>query len=662
MMEEQGQKASSLNRHRSGASMDTNASGISFNTLVTKQLPKFPQPPSEIPPSPLGTEFGTPLTTPTRSHFNATPPMTPRRKGFQNDFRLPTSSHGSSSSPNTIRQGSRDTDTASNPSQMVLVTPSPHDPKGDSSYPSTSLIGGPEAKSSPKTNNLSPLASRSPQNTVSVLPTHNTNSPLPHLSSKPLSRRPPALNLVPKEMSSHPLRAPSPPVASPQPHDWHEGSSGIVVDANEDRMLSTSFITGLLASTQRTFEESSLPYSGQQKHSSSCSFSETTYPSLPPYHPTNQLTPALPPVSTAPPQHLRSDLVPLASPPLFNFARSSSSSAQHTPPDSEVAHFDPEDEQPSIIRAVSMSKSGVRGASVVGYASATLHNLQGASSSQLSLNNSNQAASSLLAEQTKPQEPNTSYYHCVRQQMTVSVYGNDPAPVTNIPALPANAELRTQPRDGGGGDRIQRSARQSIHSTRSTRSYVSSLISRISHAPVAVFNRFRPKPLPPLPVQASISIIAESGHQKLGSIVALPALVDCAGTFSEMSERGHHPQDSLLQSRQYKDGYTENTGVTTHTLESWHYSHGKPSRRVTNRSRWNSTPDIPEMNSSRVPRKKRRVLFLIAILVVVVVVAVILGVLLGTRRGHSDRECPENFTGAACTLGMHSGHWPMIRS
>jgi hypothetical protein len=646
-MEEQAHKATSLKRHRSGASLDTNASGISFNTLVTKQLPKFPQPPSEIPPSPLGTEFGTPLTTPIRSHFNATPPLTPRRKGFQNDFRLPTTSIGSSSSPNTIRQGCGDSDIVSNVSHMVMT--SSHESKGADSRPSISSIVRPEGKGSPKTNHPSPLASHSPQNAVSPLPSPKTSPPIPRLPSKP-SRRPPALKLVPKGAASRPLPAYSSPVASP--HDWHEGSSGIVVDANEDRMLSTSFITELLTSTQNIFEESSLPYTREQQPNSGSSFPETTFPSLP-FPSTIEQTPAPPSAPTLPSQHSEDDRAPLTY-PLSNLSRSSSSAAHCPPSDSEIPQLRPEDEQPSIVRAVSTSKSAVRGVSVVGYASATLHRLPGASNSQLSLNNSSQVASSLLTDQLKPREPNTVFNHYPGQKMTAP-FVNDPAPATYSPAFPPAAEVNTQFRDG---ERTHRSARQSIHSTRSTKSYVSSLISRISHAPAAVLHRFRPKPLPPLPVQTSISIIAQSGHQKVESIVTLPAQVDSPGTFSEMSERGFQTQDSLLQLREYKGGYSESMGATGRMKESWQHHGSKLSRRVPNPERWNTIPDVPKIHDSRMAKKKKRILFAIAILVVIVVVAVTLGVVFGTREEHRARGCRENFTGAACTLGKQLKDWP----
>lgn len=295
--------------------MDTNASGISFNTLVTKQLPKFPKPPSEIPPSPRCSEFGTPQATPTRSHFNATPPITPRRKGFQNDFRLPATPQGSSSSVN-IRQRSGNSDIASSTSCIASTVISWPELNANPSQPSTS-IGESNVEGFPNANHLPPHLPHPTKNTVPAIPAHETDLTEPHLLSKPPSHRPPALNLAHKGKSCHPSSTPS-TVASP--HDWHEGSSEIGVDTSEDQMVSSSFITELLASTQMSFEQSLLPYAHQHQYGSSGCLSDVTYPPSLPFDSTTKRTPTLPSLQAIPLRNSTSIEDSVAVSPLPNVA------------------------------------------------------------------------------------------------------------------------------------------------------------------------------------------------------------------------------------------------------------------------------------------------------------------------------------------------------
>lgn len=94
-------------------------------------------------------------------------------------------------------------------------------------------------------------------------------------------------------------------VGSLSPFDWHEGSSSIDVDSNDDRMLPTSFITSLISSSEQGSPRSNLAsmsplqssaqlFSGGNNQDAMSSISDATYPPHN-YPPISPPTKAMPP-------------------------------------------------------------------------------------------------------------------------------------------------------------------------------------------------------------------------------------------------------------------------------------------------------------------------------------------------------------------------------
>ncbi|KAF9044811.1 hypothetical protein BDZ89DRAFT_1127842 [Hymenopellis radicata] len=158
-------------------------------------------------------------------------------------------------------------------------------------------------------------------------------------------------------------KSPAPSSSSPYPrdfsaHDWHEGASSIDVDAQEDRLLSTSFITSLL----REREPSRRTSIGSDAFSG---FSEMTYlraPSILTRHQTFH----------------RYLLLGIRDPYLVHRAIPEVNKYESDYSDTVYSHekSSQEDVTPTVIRSASYAQHiGTQQASVVGIASATLQNI-----------------------------------------------------------------------------------------------------------------------------------------------------------------------------------------------------------------------------------------------------------------------------------------------
>ncbi|KAF5375248.1 hypothetical protein D9758_000181 [Tetrapyrgos nigripes] len=388
------------------------------------------------------------------------------------------------------------------------------------------------------------------------------------------------------------------------PHDWHEGASSIDVDAAEDRLLSTSFITSLLQGSpdsgfnSRRVSVNSDALSG---------FSEMTYP---PANHTSEQRPPLPNTSS-------SSRLPPSRP---NGARppppSSFPSSRAFPPIAESPGFVSDDsdtlysaghDDPTIIRSASITRGPrLQGASVVGLAPARLHSIPSASNLRPST-----IMSSEYGEKGQYAE-----YNMVNTSLSYS------------PALPSTAGF----------------LHEKAQSVRSTKSFATSVISRVSSAARSITRNlpWRLKPLPPVPVIPHIPIADQRVHQMQESSLPLPHLVARANALDGMLEKGYHPHQSL-------NSYYKADRVASGCEES----------DITSRNRtapWDELPDSPKSHPASKLGNKKRYLIILAIFVVIAAGAIGAGVGVSVSRsressGESLPTCSSpNITGQACDL------------
>jgi hypothetical protein len=592
---DQSESASSTRPPR--RSVDTHASGIaesaaSFNSFVTDEslsLSRFPPPPTEI-PTPRGSQAGTPLATPTRSAFNVTvlsrghfDSYSPARSNFS--VPSPTGSHFHSGTP------TRSAFNASPP-----VTPR-QDRFSTGSRSTQSLLGAPER-------NASPSSSRG----------HALPAPTP---SSPLSRHIPDTDVLYDEPASHPSTfsrvtsspetnrvqrpLPTPPTSGnvASPYDWHEGSSNIVVDNVEDKLLSTSFITRLLASTDN------FPETASQRERVKSITSIITYPPSSPYpsssdspfRPANPLppSPSFQTYSTRPLPNAHGEL----GTPLPTLKRHSG--------DSETLYSHSDPPQASVIRTASTAKLGARGASVLGYAPATLR--------QVSRNSSAQASDSSLV-------PPSIF--------SKGAGGNLPSAV-GLEEEKYNYEppLASSTVGADGRDYLlprTRMSTQSVRTDRSAGTFVSSLFSRLSHRHQVerVKNWFRVKPLPSVPQRARSPVSADEAHRRRAETsMPLPDLLHRAGALQDLLDRGIHPHLSV-------DG------------KARPLSSASPGR----------SRDLPNTPTTEIVARRKKVTLVAGLLIVLALAGIVVGLVVGLNNRESAPMCQGNLTGAACTLGQ----------
>ena len=563
-------------RHIPGASQDTNASGIadstiSFGTLITGEslrLSQFPNPPSQLPLSPIQSEFGTP--SPSRSTFSSVPYRKAVTAASVGTFQVSTSNG------ETIRP-------------TVSTESDSHAPSFDTQRRDT--------------------------------------SPLPP-SSRDIS-----------------------------PYDWDEGASRIDVDATEDRLLSTSFITSLL-------QENAGLYSRRGQRASTGSdglsgYSEMTYPPpsryleafSPGYHAYLPQSQSATPLTRSQPSHrpYGDRPPPSAFVPVSNTSRRMSG-------DSDTLHSNQDHNHVSVVRTASLSPGfSVQGASVVGIAPATIRNLSVNSSLQASSNMERTSAAAFGrhdGDRKSAEEADEHKHHMPEYNIDHS-----------LPYIPSSPlDTGTQPQFLRDNSRTRQ--RQSMHSTKS---YVPSFLSRLSSGAKSgrsitrAFRWLRMKPLPPIPVLPRIPTAAELEHRKAEESIPLPDLVNRAGTLSQLLDKGHHRHQRLGSYSVSSKGEALTTAVEdldnrdNNAYGPWQSARGqKPQRRGSSQKPWTSPLDSPKIKDKPVSRKKKRmiVIFSCFFAVALITVGVTAGITV-SRKGHHLTVCTGNLTGASCNLGMN---------
>ncbi|ESK98295.1 hypothetical protein Moror_45 [Moniliophthora roreri MCA 2997] len=451
-----------------------------------------------------------------------------------------------------------------------------------------------------------------PPSSIPSTPARSTfsNSPTtPSIRSLPKPLKPnrkPTSNLAQSRLPASP---PSPDPYSPQsrplsPYDWHEGASSIGVDATEDRLLSTSFITSLLQS------ESSNPSISTRRasvHSDAVSgFSEMTYP--PPARQFLSATP--PPLSSSSPAssvHGYPAQRPVGSrPPPSSFSPIPETSG-HVSDDSETIYVPHE---PTVIRSASISRAPL---TVVGVAPATLRSISSA-------------------------RPSVGRGPSGDNGRLDSVDEDDAALVGPGPSQ--------YMRNLTQAHRSQ--SRQSLHSTKAP-----SVISRISDGIARVLPWKRVKPLPPVPPLPRIPIAFEAQDREEEAGVPLSSLAVRADTLNEMLEKGYHPHQSVnsYYSINKDEAHASGFGTDTFNNEMWQrgghqmnfHPPGSPATPTDEHQRKNKTTPMTQ---------RKRYCIILAVFIVVAAAAIGAGVgVTVSRRGPSLPKCSSSqMTGMACDL------------
>jgi hypothetical protein len=563
-------------KHRPGPSIATAASGIadstiSFNSVATGdslRLGRFPVPPSEIP-----TPQPSPASTPTRSVFSvATRGPPARRNNFLNSVRSRVYS------PAHIASRSAPTSPPATPSETHSFL----------SFQDIASTGTPRERYD---------ATSPPPPSTSFSDYHHS------FSSNVI---PPTDSPLPSTANSNMIRTPHPSSSrqGPSSFDWHEGYSTILVDTFEDRMLSTSFITSLLASSTN-IEEDDPPPTPEARMDAASMTSTITYPLIATVARTPDRTFATASVRTPVPPVPLVPLVPL-----------------------RPALSRPSDE--TAVHAYSPAHKRLSGDS------ATLYSLSDYPQSSVI-----ETASVLKLPSRRP-----TLLSCppVNQRQTakddVTQISVSPTIIVN-PVFPTQTEKiqdRASLRPPVPPFHTPRVKAQSIRTYRSGTSFVSSLISRVSLPPlpqVQGLTSWLRKPLPPLPLPRP------------------PPAYNTAKTQLREAEV-NMPLSDLVQRADAVESYL-NKGILPHMSVDGKFVAGFSDRDL-KPIRHTSTSMPTLLDPDLIPREKRRRRsrrkYLTVALCVLAFLSLAIGLPVGLVTRNHHPICSGNFTGASCDLGQ----------
>jgi hypothetical protein len=597
-------------RHRPQGSLVTSASGfadstISFSTFATGItdgslcLSQFPPPP---------TTFSTPsLGSPAQSNFTVTA-STPLRLAFPSPAE----------------------------SSFTVTAPVPASPV--SRIPSSIVQPGLIAEQgmvSParSTFTVAPQAPVSPTRTIPVVPVAQPMPPAVNRRPSPdgLSSDKPGKTVYPqhsvprgKEESQQNLTALF-LAGRLSPFDWHEGSSIISVDPAEERMLSTSFITGLLSSANpaKASGLTSAPQTPQTSYQAEVGtpVSEMSYPpSSPPYH-----------ERVAGPTHF-------PPPNMYPYW-----SAEEEPEPSITC----EDETVTSYEAhANVVQSWPAKVSVVGMSPATLHHFSDTNDMPGSMHP--QSPGDTMT--SKPYPPSV-FSSVIDRMRSLDIQPLIPTSRPLTGATPLDSELGTSNRIS-----IKFQRRGSVYSTRTVRSHVSSLISsagqRTARAARATKEWLRIKPLPPIPTIPNVSLSQEREHRRMEDAVPLPQLAERADRLKTMLNSGHLSRDSIGSSSGLNSEKTFPLGTRASGVQV--ALGGRRRQSVAFGVPEPGVPDRPLKSKSLFKRPISRNAMIklriaIVILVLLVIVGVVVGVVVGREHSRSSK-CPANRTGNTCSL------------
>ncbi|KAL1697299.1 hypothetical protein GGG16DRAFT_83753 [Schizophyllum commune] len=434
------------------------------------------------------------------------------------------------------------------------------------------------------------------------------------------------------------------------PHDWDDGMSSTEVNAAEDNLLSTSFITSLLREVTPAspkFRDSRSTSNGSRQSG----LSEMTYP--PGSRSTHTSRDAIPPVPTSP---LVTARPPKQPPVLLKVPASEGGPSSDNDSDiqSSLGH-------PPVIKQASFTKPpGVSERRVVGIASATLLSSPSQLSSGLS-SNAVRDSGVLLPQDVTEDEADEFGPHSSTSVLNEQAAAPRAVSPGHHPPL-AYQQSKTHRRGA---------------SVASTKSYVTSIISGLTRRSTKSARRLYAylanKPLPPLPGQFQLHD-TDSTYRKEATM-ALPQLINRAGTLSGMLEKGrlaHYSYDTTRTRKQdlvtsptspqmrsfephanYQSHYFDSTAVNP-----WQTSGNWRSQPGDHRGPGNDVDQLPSpskevrspMLALTAPRRRR--MYIIGGIILLVALALGLGLGLGLRKhGEALPDCGNaNVTGVACNL------------
>ncbi|KAF8912758.1 hypothetical protein CPB84DRAFT_1670754 [Gymnopilus junonius] len=470
-------------------------------------------------------------------------------------------------------------------------------PEPPSSIPSTPLrsnfdSSSPSKITQPKFSLIAPLRKLPPQEKPSNPPTTFS-----HFTHRSPSFEPSDSNHVPLE---------GPPQSSAASFDWQDSRSNIDVDADEDRLLPTSFITSLLQENKELRKTKRMSYASD----AFSGISEMTYPPIL-NHNQSLLT--------------NQKLHPDARPPPSSFPRSIQSPDRMSG-DSETLHS---------MQGYTVSPSyGVRSAGF---------------GSKPSESAASQISSTFDSDTLRSNDKNGYEYH---KKLSTTYESGDELMVdykafnpAYSPALPSTAGTNKRfPRESLPRERRRH---DSIHSSQSASP---SFISRISGFSLRHVLPWRIKPLPPVPAIPSIPLAVDDHYRKEEELTPLPELVNRAGALHDLLNGGHHPHQSLSTYQELHsapqmpqdEADAKKSGLFNARSNAFAFQ-TPLANNVTHPSRRGTTGIF------LAPRKRLYLLFSIILIAVLAAIGAGVGVSIGHKK-HTQPSCSGNFTGSGCNL------------
>lgn len=487
--------------------------------------------------------------------------------------------------------------------------------------------------STPQRSNFDPSSpSRSSFNTTSstsVVPLRKTTKhdrPTPSSTAATcLTNAAPSIN--PSLSDAHAREQPHPSTSSHiSPYDWHGSASSIDVDATEDRLLPTSFITSLLQENKDHRKANRTSYSS----TALTDISEMTYPPLMNHSSSGNIISARYSSGKVPPPHRPQDS---RSPP-SSFPQHSNLSniSSRISGDSETLHST--QGYPSIVRTPSISRNPP-GTFVVGTTPAIRRNVS-PSNQTTSTHDSDTVRGMEKGYQTKLTTTSESGDELLVYKSSNPDYS---------PALPSTAG--TQRHFLRDSSRPDPNTRSSMHSNKSAAPSFFSRISGISSIR-RVFAWRKVKPLPPVPIIPNIPISVEDAHRKEEELTPLPDLVNRAGVLRDLLDRDQHPHRSFISQPGLPDRSAPYDDYEHPLKKVLFLGYSLPAS-----PRALSSNGQPIISTNLVPRKNKRLCMVISFFIVAALAAIGAGV--GATVGKNKQgnfNCPTNFTGTSCNLGI----------
>lgn len=390
-------------------------------------------------------------------------------------------------------------------------------------------------------------------------------------------------------------------------HDWHEGASSIDVDAAEDRLLPTSFITSLL-------QENAGPRGADRASYSSdaiSGISEMTYPPRNPYINSLRDSSAIPSRNPSRRQSLRAPL------PRPVGGRSPSSGHFQGRRNGAGNSYDHDSTQPASTPQRSSSRPG--------------------HSQTLARSGSALSQSTLINEQSESNgKPGGKL--AVYSEVDESDEGGHQDAYPNSSSGFAASGTNLAQQHPAQGASFNPCTRDSIHSNRSAAPSFISRISSLRYVQRALTRRR--KPLPPVPTIPHIPIAMEREHRRMEEQAPLPDLVNRANHLHGLLEKGYHPHQSIsscpTKSEQFTTSFED-----AETSAQYHNRHQNRKRSP------------PFHSRAIVWLKDNKIWVVLGVFVIIAIIAIGSAVGVTARRNKVQKSsCPANVGGVGCNLSM----------